>query len=253
MLKKHLLEENLTYQAIAKQYGVDQHQISRLSKDYEIPRNTKTYSMIHVKDLAGKVFGRLTAVKPSGKYIDNKQVWKCYCECGNIVEVVGTSLTQGTTQSCGCLAIERVSETNTKHGMSQERIYNIWNGMMGRCYNQKAKFYNDYGGRGIYVCDEWYDVNNFVEWALVNGYNKKLTIDRIDVNGNYEPDNCRWITNKEQQNNKRNNVFIEYQGETKTLQQWSEILEINHTVIRNRLKRGWSLDRLFEKPKFIRK
>ena len=120
--------------------------------------------------------------------------------------------------------------------------------MKERCYYTKHKHYSDYGGRGISICDEWMDYTCFAKWAFRNGYSDNLTIDRIDVNGDYEPSNCRWIPMKEQQNNKRNNRIIEYKGKRYTLTQLAEKIGINKTTLRERLNAGWSVDDAVERP-----
>lgn len=169
-------------------------------------------------DLIGKKFGRLTVVSEIG-YGNGYHgvVWHCKCDCGNEVDVIGYNLREGLSLSCGCYAKEVASIRNKTHGDSKSRLYRIWRGMKTRCYNSSEPGYKYYGARGIYVCDEW---NNsyeaFQEWALNNGYDKKLSIDRIDTNGPYSPENCRWATAQQQNNNKRSNVLITYQGETHT-------------------------------------
>ena len=125
----------------------------------------------------------------------------------------------------------------------RDRIRNIWHQMKRRCYNSSADSYKYYGARGIQVCDEWlYDLDAFYYWALDNGYDDHLTIDRIDSNRDYEPENCRWSSMKEQDNNRTNSIFLEHNGVTHTIPEWSEILGIEQYVIRNRLNRGWSID-----------
>lgn len=132
--------------------------------------------------------------------------------------------------------------------ISYDRLYKIHQKMKERCYNKNAKSYKNYGGRGITICKEWLDdYKNFKEWALKNGYNDNLTIDRINVNGNYEPNNCRWADAKTQQNNRRNNHYIEYNGQIKTLKQWSEIYNLCPDTIAKRIKRGVDKDELFSK------
>lgn len=158
--------------------------------------------MINVK------FGRLKVISQATPTKDNHKRWLCECECGNNVIVDGRDLRKGATKSCGCLLREKVSDRiikmNTKHGDAHTRLYHIWQNMKDRCYRAKNKHYKDYGGRGITVCNEWFDYITFKKWSINNGYQSNLTIDRIDVNGNYEPSNCRWITIQEQQRNKRN-------------------------------------------------
>lgn len=128
------------------------------------------------------------------------------------------------------------------------RLNKIYNGMKDRCLNPCSPSYKNYGGRGISICQEWNNFHNFAEWAKNNGYQDDLTLDRIDVNGNYEPSNCRWITLKEQQNNRTNNHLITYDGETKTLQQWGEKLGIKWTTLYKRLQSGWSVERALKTP-----
>ena len=136
-----------------------------------------------------------------------------------------------------------------KHGMTQTRLYRIWRAMKNRCSDPKHPHYNDYGGRGISVCDEWkHDSKLFCDWAIANGYADRLTIDRIDVNGDYCPDNCRWITMKEQHNNRRDTIIVTYNGKTQTLSQWSEETGIYYHKLLMRYKRGWDTGRLLTKP-----
>lgn len=127
-----------------------------------------------------------------------------------------------------------------RHGKSSTRLYRTWTRMKTRCYNKKFQHYKSYGGRGIKVCDEWlHDFMAFYNWAVSHGYNDNLTIDRIDVNGDYEPNNCRWLTNEEQQNNKRNNIHLTYKGKTQTISQWANELGIKRDLIWSRYQRGY--------------
>lgn len=132
-----------------------------------------------------------------------------------------------------------------RHGMYGTKLYHIWNGLTGRCLNQNNKDYQDYGGRGITVCDEWRTPEIFFGWALSNGYNTDLSLDRIDVNKGYSPDNCRWITMSEQQRNKRNNRFIEYNGETHCISEWAIITGMSKSTIASRLRYGWTPEEIF--------
>ena len=131
---------------------------------------------------------------------------------------------------------------------TETRIYHIWNGMIGRCERQSYNAYDRYGKRGILVCEEWHDFEEFKSWAMKNGYAEDLTIDRVDPNGNYEPSNCRWVTMKDQQNNKLNNHVITFDGETKTVSQWAEALGIRTQTLFSRLKRHWDIEKALTAP-----
>ena len=193
-------------------------------------------------DLLGKKFGRLTVVKriPQEEREKPKKIWMCQCECGNFISLSADKLNRGHTQSCGCLKKEykkKIGNLNKKYQHTDRRIYGIYRAMISRCYNPKSKAYERYGGRGIMVCNEWrgeFGYDYFYEWSVSNGYKENLTIDRINVNGNYEPENCRWITNQEQQYNKRTNNYAEYNGEIKPLKQWSRELNIPYQKLRYR-------------------
>lgn len=193
-------------------------------------------------DLAGKRFGRLIAVAWAGT-----GRWMCMCDCGSEIAVATNSLTHGNTRSCGCLASDQLRDRNTKHGFCGTRIYGIWNRMRQRCSDSNATDYERYGGRGIRVCAEWNDFRIFYEWAMANGYRDDLTIDRTDNDGNYNPDNCRWATRRQQANNKRNSRRITFHGKTKTLAGWSRALAIDHSLLRYRLAR-WDIERAFITP-----
>ena len=193
-------------------------------------------------DLSGKRFGRLIVISRSDDYISPKgfkrTVWNCQCDCGNTRAVESTQLTSGHTKSCGCLRKELVSKSKTTHGKKNTKIYHVWQSMKCRCGNKNNKSYKDYGARGIKVCDEWLEENgflNFYYWATNNGYSESLTIDRINVNGNYEPSNCRWVSRLVQSNNKRNNVLITHNGETHNISQWEKMLNIKRGALRSRV------------------
>lgn len=196
-------------------------------------------------DLTGQTFGRLTVLKRNGNDRDKTALWICECVCGNFVTVRSASLRSGKTRSCGCLAREQ----STTHSMSKTRIYNTWAKMKSRCNNPNTRSYKDYGGRGILVCKEWNDnFASFYQWAITHGYDETLTIDRIDVNANYTPDNCRWISKSAQATNRRSNRYIEYNGERKTVTEWANDLDIPRQLLFGRLRRGWSPKDVLTKP-----
>lgn len=202
--------------------------------------------MSKLKDLVGIRFGRLTVISRSDDYIAPSGYrtprWECRCDCGKKVIVLGSNLKRGKTISCGCFSAESIRKTENhyvKHGGYGTRLYKIWGGMHQRCYNQNDRKYHDYGGRGIVICDEWKECfESFREWALKNGYESNLSIDRIDNDGIYEPNNCRWATSKEQQNNKRTNVIININGEEHNLMEWCEKTGIPYGTLQARYRAG---------------
>lgn len=192
-----------------------------------------------IKDIINQKFGKLTAIEHRGFTKYGNALWQCGCECGNKVISSSGHLTSGHTQSCGCLMIDRIKEASTTHGMTHTAIYRLWCTMHDRCYNKNCKKYKDYGARGIVVCERWHDVKNFVEDMGERPQGK--TLNRINNDGNYEPTNCEWATPLEQANNKRNNRWITYNGETLTVAQWGRKAGINPAAIIKRLFRGWSI------------
>jgi len=190
------------------------------------------------KDLTNKKFGMLTVLELDRKKTEEigRACWICSCKCGNIKTIRGDSISK--KQDCGCIAKKEKAKRLTKHGMNGTRIHRIWLGVIQRCYIKSASGYKNYGGRGIQVCNEWLNKKNgfinFYNWATNNGYNDKLTIDRKDVNGNYEPNNCRWATMKEQENNKRNTRYVTIDNKTHSLSEWSEITGLKMYILNER-------------------
>lgn len=199
-------------------------------------------------DLTGKRFGLWTVIeraKTSGPYV----MWRCKCDCGNEGVVRANSLKRGDSKSCGCLLRKVNAIAQTKHGHYGTRIYRIWDCMKARCNNPNSKSYSRYGSRGISVCEEWKEFMPFYTWAMANGYDDKLTIDRIDNEKGYSPQNCRWVNMKTQQNNKASCHYVTYDGETLTLSLWAEKLNIPYDLLIHRISQGWTFERAINTPK----
>lgn len=211
--------------------------------------------MPKLQDLTGLKFNKLTVIELdiATSTVKHKK-WICKCDCGNLTSVFGTNLKQGTTTSCGCQSsrnnARKLIKVNTTHGLSRSKIYHIYHTMKNRCYKKSSKAYSDYGGRGIAICDKWLDsFEVFNNWAVSNGYEVGLTLERIDVNGNYEPSNCKWITQSEQSDNKRTTLYATINGETKTLKEWSAISGVKYNTLRARyVDYGWTGKKLLSKP-----
>ena len=200
--------------------------------------------MKKLNDKIGQVFGRLTVIDA----LENYRVL-VKCECGTVKDVYYYDLAYGKTVSCGCLNRENIIKRSTTHNNTHTRLYETWKFMKKRCCNSKAIGYHNYGGRGITVCKEWLEFKPFYDWAINNGYTDELTIDRINVNGNYEPQNCRWITRKEQCFNRRNNHFLTFNGKTQTMKEWSIETGLHYDCIRCRINRyGWSTEKALTTP-----
>lgn len=199
-------------------------------------------------DLTGRRFGRLVVIEraPNSAKCDTR--WKCQCDCGNVVTVRGHNLKQGITNSCGCSRHDPRPYRKT-HGMSRTRLYRIWSLMRNRCECKTARTYPQYGGRGITLCEEWKDPETFFKWAMENGYQENLTIDRIDNDGGYCPENCRWVTMDVQSNNTRNNRFMTINGRTQTLAQWCREYDMGYKMVYNRITNlGWDLEKALTTP-----
>lgn len=199
------------------------------------------------KDFAPETFGRLTSIghafMAGGK--NSKQVFECVC--GNVVVAFVSGVKQGNTTSCGCYQKEASSASNTKHGLSSHPIYGTWVCMISRCYDLNCAGYKDYGGRGITVCDRWRE--SFANFLSDMGERPKgWSIDRIDNNKGYCPENCRWATSVEQNNNTRRNRILSHDGKTQTMTQWAMELGFSVQAIYDRLRRGWSVERALSEP-----
>lgn len=212
-------------------------------------------------DITGKKFNRLTAIRLHHieKYNHGtKHFWLYKCDCGNEVVLNKNNVSNGHTQSCGCFQREQTAKASSSHNLSRVRLYHIWNGIKARCYNKNNPAYKYYGGRGICICEKWKDdFKAFYDWSMNNGYKEEtrksnnyniLTIDRIDTNGNYCPENCRFVTAKEQSRNVRTNTLITYNNESRCLSEWAEIFGIDSELLRERLKRNWSFEKAISTP-----
>lgn len=204
-----------------------------------------------LNNLLGRRFGRLVVMKRAENGKDGRVRWLCKCDCGNEKIVIAKLLINGCTKSCGCLNSEKAAErahNRAKHGEYKTRLYSIWTGIKDRCYRPKTIGYKNYGGKGIKMCEEWQSYISFRDWAIANGYSNELTIDRINNEKDYCPENCRWATMKQQRHNSSQNRFIVYNNETHTIDEWSEITGINYHTISSRLRRGWNVADTLTKP-----
>lgn len=195
----------------------------------------------------GMKFGKLTVVGFAYDEKHQNYKWECKCDCGNEIEVFPGNAKAGRVRSCGCAQIE----TATTHGQRHTRLYSIWVGMRRRCRDVNHKTYQQYGARGIRVCDEWQAFEPFYQWAWANGYSDELSIDRIDVNGNYEPSNCRWADNKQQSRNRRSTRMVTIFGETlavsDAIEKFGNGIHID-TVLKRMDKYGYSPERAITTP-----
>jgi len=195
-------------------------------------------------DLAGRKFGRLTAVR---KLVIKSSQWSwwCVCECGSEKEVLAGSLKSGQTRSCGCLSRDVTSKRVKTHGKSKTRTYKIWSQMLKRCYRPKSTGFSRYGGRGISVCDRWFGKGGFDRFLEDMGEppSNKHTIDRIDNDGDYEPGNCRWATIREQNRNRSCSRSMTFLGKTRSIMEWSIVTGLSYPCILRRVRSGWSVER----------
>lgn len=207
-----------------------------------------------LKDLSNMRFGRWTVMYRGENKRDSRgypiTTWHCRCECGTERDIYANSLLNGKSKSCGCdkHVVQDWCRTNfSTHGHSKTRLYKIWAGLKKRCLNPSSINYKNYGARGITVCEEWLRYEPFEEWALKNGYDDSLSIDRIDVNGDYSPGNCRWATFDEQANNRRTSAYYEFNGQTHTVAEWSSIYNIPYKRLWEWLNRGLTFEEIFIK------
>lgn len=208
--------------------------------------------MTKALELAGKKLGKLNVIKRVGNNESGNSQWLCICECGNEHITTGSRLNTKKVLSCGCIQREGAKKRATRHNLSGHKLYHIRKEMIARTENPNNSRFENYGGRGISVCEEWLSNPNgitiFYDWAIRNGYREGLSIDRIDNDGNYEPSNCRWADNSTQASNKTTNRFIEFKGEIKTIKQWAEELGFNRSLIPDRLRHGWDVERALTTP-----
>lgn len=219
------------------------------SKVCRIAASRETYH-----NLAGQTFGRLTAIGLSGERSTNGCLkWDCECSCGKVVAVIAYLLTSGSTKSCGCLSRDASILRFTRHGLAggggrKVKLYGVWNDMRGRCNNPSHHAFRYYGGRGITICKEWMEFKPFYDWAMANGYKHGLTLDRTNNERGYMPQNCRWVTHRQQCRNRSSNIRLTYKDKTRTLVEWGDILGINYGTLRSRLYRNWSTEKTLETP-----
>lgn len=201
------------------------------------------------ENLIGHKFGRwlVTGVAETKVTKANRKIryWHCLCECGTQRAVKEQSLKSGKSKSCGCYHSDIMHvvgvQAKTTHGMSSTRLYRIFRHMHNRCKNTNDIRYKQYGGKGITITDEWNSFEVFKDWALNNGYADDLSIDRIDVNKDYSPDNCRWTDAKTQSNNKSNTKYYTYNGKTHNIGEWSDIMNIPYKTLWKRINAGWDI------------
>lgn len=205
------------------------------------------------QNLTGEKFGKLYVIGVDEEESERaaKLLWECVCDCGNRTTAESHQLTSGKKKSCGCLKREAaIPPAIVKHGMSDTRLYQCWKDMKGRCLRPSSSRFHTHGGRGISLCPEWHNFEPFCEWALAHGYRDDLTIDRIDNDGGYCPENCRWTTLVVQGNNRRTNVFVEYNGERLTVADLSRRTGVKLNTLRSRLRKGASVEAAINKNNY---
>jgi hypothetical protein len=208
-----------------------------------------------LKSIVGQKFGRLTVIERAENNKHKHTRWRCMCDCGNEIVAIGQNMKKGSTHSCGCLWKEMLDSkvflrSGTTHGDSDSRLFSIWRGMRKRCHYEKDISFYNYGGRGIVVCEEWNGkgkYETFKIWALENGYQENLTLDRIDINGNYEPNNCRWATMVEQGANRRTTKRVLCDGKEMTTREASIFTGLSIKTIQRQLRNGLTIEQMIER------
>lgn len=201
-----------------------------------------------LKDMTNYKFNGCTVLKRAENKGKNV-CWLCKCYCGKEFVVRATDIRTGNTKSCGCLNKKLAGDRARKHGNRNSRLYNIWSNMKARCSNSNSKNFKNYGGRGINVCDDWLNsFENFYNWAMDNGYDNKLTLDRIDNYKGYKPNNCKWSDYTQQERNRRNNHILEYNNEKHTIAEWSDITGIPYKTLWKRINDGWTVEKSLKQP-----
>lgn len=205
-------------------------------------------------DMTGQRYWKLTVIRLVGRNKHGQRLWECLCDCGQITVAPGSSIRYGSTKSCGCGKYSyQLGEKSRTHGMSGTRTYRAFHSMLRRCTDTKDKAYASYGGRGITICDRWIGWGGFENfYADMGECPDSLSLERMDVNGNYEPENCKWATTEEQANNKRNSRFITWKGQTRTITAWCSLLGHNGTWLAKRLKK-YSFEKAMEPFEYLGK
>lgn len=202
-------------------------------------------------NMIGRRFGKLVVIERTDNALYSngkiKKQYLCQCDCGGMKIVAYKNLQGKMTKSCGCLTKEPKNYHKT-HGLSKTKLYFIWCSMKRRCEKPKDKAYCNYGGRGIKVCKEWHDYSEFHKWAMDNGYKQGLSIDRINNDGNYEPNNCRWVDRKTQNNNTRANIIIVVDNEKHTLSEWGRLLNVSYDLLHSRIRYYGNIPEVITKP-----
>lgn len=197
------------------------------------------------RDLSGQTFGDLTVSHFLGQGTYGRCIYSCICSCGNVCEVQSNQLYQSRVRSCGCNDTKRPRQ---KHGLSGSKLYATWRRIMQRTENPKHVFFANYGGRGIKVCNRW--KSSFLAFVEDMGTppTDNHTIDRLDSDGDYTPDNCRWATRAEQARNRRDNIYVTHQGQTRSVIEWAETFNVSSAMLARRLRNGWTMERATTKP-----